>query len=121
MQTITGIVILLNSIPHTIHFLVSWQFVNMEEMPYKTTLLNGKINSSRLGIRITGILWLLGSAGFIVTGLICFILPDIKDHLIISICIYSFVLCILNWPETKTTLTLNVIIIGLLLLINSSG
>jgi hypothetical protein len=59
MRIIFSIFLFLHGIAHLVGFLVPWQIVKMDDMPYKTTLFLDKINIGDISIRIIGIIWLL--------------------------------------------------------------
>lgn len=44
--------------------MVSWKLAPVDEMPYSTTLLAGRVDVGDAGIRAVGVLWLLAALTF---------------------------------------------------------
>ena len=101
---------------HLVGFIVSWRLAKMEEMPYRTTLLNGTVDVGHAGIRIVGILWLLTALAFL--GIATGMLTHWDGWLNASIIIagFSTLLCILGWPDARIGLFLNLVILAFTLL-----
>ena len=83
-------------------------------MPYKTTQLAGRIDFGETGIRVMGILWLVGMLAFITSGLGLIFLQPWWQPLTLYTTIYSSLLSILGWPDSRYGLIINILILGYL-------
>jgi hypothetical protein len=104
---------------HLPGFVVAWRITKMEEMPYKTTLLAGKLDIGDTGIRIMGIFWLLGALSFLILGVSVLLQKDWWAIAALPVAGVSTILCILGWPESRIILILNVLILIALILARS--
>jgi len=86
----------------------------MEEMPYKTTLLNNKIDIGHTGVRIVGLLWLFTAIAFMAVGAGLLTHWEGWVDAALYIAGFSTVLCILGWPHARIGLFLNLAIIIML-------
>jgi hypothetical protein len=68
MHIAIGITFMGHAIAHLVGFLVPWKVLELEEIPYKTTLLAGRIDVADNGIRVVGILWLFVAIAFTASG-----------------------------------------------------
>ncbi len=50
---------------HLMGFVAYWPLAQIEELPYKTTLLDGRLAAGEAGMRLFGVLWLVATAGFV--------------------------------------------------------
>ncbi|MEJ2052915.1 MAG: hypothetical protein P8X42_03255 [Calditrichaceae bacterium] len=118
MRIALSIFLFIHGISHVVGFLIPWQIVKSDEMPYKTSLFFDKIDLGSNGIKIYGILWLLLaltfflSAWFVVTGSVYWF----NLTLCVSIC--SFIFCILSLPDSKIGVIANIILFIFFLLNN---
>jgi hypothetical protein len=55
----------MHGLVHLLYFVSYWPIAEMEEVPYKTTLLNGRWDIGPGGIRLFGFLCLLATLGFV--------------------------------------------------------
>ncbi|MBN1599908.1 MAG: hypothetical protein JW894_16550 [Bacteroidales bacterium] len=116
MNIILGIAFLIHAVFHLIGFLVPWQVASMEEMPYRTTLFNGRIDIGFIGIRIIGMLWLLTSFCFFLAAIAAFLSLLCCFPAIFGICAFSILLSVAGWPDTVEGTISNIILIALLIL-----
>jgi hypothetical protein len=109
-----AIFLALHGLAHVVGFIVLWRLKEFEEMPYKTTLLSGKIDVGDRGIRIMGILWLLAALAFVNCGIVVLLAQPYWVPLTASVTGASLVFCILGWPDAKIGVFINVAIFGFL-------
>ena len=114
MHIIIGLFFIAHGVAHLVGFLSYWQITTIETMPYKTTQLAGRIDFGDTGIRVMGILWLVGMLAFIASGLGLIFLQPWWQALTLYTTIYSSVLSILGWPDSRYGLIINIIILGYL-------
>ena len=111
MRIIFSIFLFLHGIAHLVGFLVPWQIVKMDDMPYKTTLFLDKINIGDIGIRIIGIIWLLIALAFCYAGWITFYRMDYCLTCTLTVTIISLVFCIVAIPDSHIGIYINIILI----------
>lgn len=114
MHIIIGLFFVAHGVAHLVGFLSYWQITTFEDMPYKTTLLAGRFDAGETGIRVMGILWLIGALAFIAAGLGLIFLQPWWQSITLYATIYSLVLSILGLPDSRYGLIINIIILGYL-------
>ena len=81
----------------------------------KRPYLIGSLNVGDMGIRLVGLLWLVGAIAFIATGIGTLAAHPLWLSLLLYSTIYSFVLSVLGWPEARIGVWINITILSLLL------
>jgi hypothetical protein len=112
---ITGFVIL-HGLVHLIGFRVYAQGVDMAEMPYKTTLLNGSLELGQQGAQVFGLLWLLPTAGFVLAGAGLFLGMNWWQPVMIASGVISLALTGLDWAYAFRGTLIDAAILGVMLL-----
>ena len=107
----TGLFLFGHGFAHLVGFVVAWRIARLEEMPYKTTLLAGAADVGHAGIRLVGILWLLGALAFAAAGVGLALSQPWWMPLTLWASGYSLVLCLLGWPDSKIGVPINVAIV----------
>ncbi|MHB1325646.1 MAG: hypothetical protein ACYDGS_01295 [Thermoleophilia bacterium] len=90
-----------------------------EEMPYRTTLLSGKADIGNAGIRIFGLFWLVAATAFIYVGAGAILGTPWWLNLLPGTTMFSLLLSILSWPESKIGVLINIIILTVLVISTS--
>jgi hypothetical protein len=121
MQYVIAIVLLIHGFAHLVGFVVPWRIAKLEEAPYKTTLLGGKVDVGDTGIRVVGVLWLLVAVAFFVSGIALLFSSGWWWGYTLIVAGTSLVLCILGLPDSKFGIPINVVILGYLLAGKSLG
>ncbi len=116
MKWILALAMFVHGFAHLVGFVVPWRLAAPDDMPYKTTLLAGRLEVGSLGIRINGLLWLLTGVAFMAAGFALIKGAPIWFPMALSLAIFSLLLSILGIPEAKIGITVNAILIGILLL-----
>ena len=106
---------------HTVGFVVPWKIASLDEAPYKTTLLNDKLDVGDTGIRVVGLLWLLAALTFFIAGALVVGRNGLWQPLTLAVTLYSMVLCVLGLPESRIGVPVNVGILLFLILGNALG
>ena len=117
MKIIIAIFLCLHGIAHLVGFVVPFKIANLEEMPYKTTMLNGSFNIGEIGIKIVGILWLMTAIAFFVSVYFIFSHSPLWLVFTIIIILFSMILCILGWPDSKIGVFANFFILLVLFIL----
>ena len=116
LNIIIAIFFILHGLIHLIGFLVSWRIITTDEMPYKTTLLAGRVDVGDVGIKLVGILWILGAVGFVIAGYGLWMMAPWWFSATLGATLYSLVLCVVGWPDSQFGVYINLIILGYLFL-----
>jgi hypothetical protein len=117
MKIFIAIILFMHGFIHLFGFVVPWKITKLEEMPYKTTVLNGSLNIGDLGIRIVGVLWLLIAIAFFLSIYLMFSQNPFWFFFTVIVTLISIVLCILGWPDSKIGVFANLFILLLLIIL----
>ncbi len=117
MKIIIAIFIFMHGIGYLVGFVVPWKIAQLEEMRYKTSLLNGSLGIGDTGIRIIGILWLMTAIAFFVSVYFIFTHSPFWLVFTIIITLVSMTLCILGWPDSKIGIFVNFFILLVLFIL----
>jgi len=116
MKIVLAILLVAHGFAHLVGFIVYWRISDFEEMKYKTTILNGKVDLKDIGIRIIGIFWLLLALGFIFNGIVLIMGLTFWEVQALYISIISLLFCILCWPDSKIGVGVNILILIIVVL-----
>lgn len=111
MRIAIAVFIILHGVAHLPGFIVPWRIASMRDMPYKTTLLSGRVDAGDAGIRVIGLLWLAAAIVFVVAGIA--LMGDRPWWAMTTICvsIISLALSLLSLPEARIGAIVNAVII----------
>lgn len=85
-------------------------------MPFKTTLLAGRVDVGDAGIRVVGVLWLLTALVMIGSAAGLALHARWAESIVLPVVLVSLVLCLIEVPQAGIGLALNVGLVLLLLL-----
>jgi hypothetical protein len=111
MKIFLTIYLFIHGFAHLVGFVVPWKIAQLEEIPYKTTLLNGNFDLGDFGIRVIGILWLLIALSFFVSSYLIITQNPIWFIFTIVLILVSIIFCILGWPDSKIGIFANFFIL----------
>ena len=114
MRYALALLFVAHGVAHLPGFLTSWRLASLEGMAYKTTLLAGSLDVGDAGIRIVGVLWLLVAVGFIASGIGTALGVAWWGTLTAVVASFSLVLSVLEWPEARIGLVVNLVILAYL-------
>jgi CHASE2 domain-containing sensor protein len=106
---------------HLPGFAVAWRLTTSNEMPYKTTLLGGRVDVGDAGMRVMGLLWLAGALGFVIAAVMTWRATPGWPTLTLLVTLVSLVLSVLAWPDSRIGVAVNVAIVALLLVGGKAG
>jgi hypothetical protein len=118
MRFILAAVLGVHGIAHFVGFVFSWQIATLAELPYKTTILAGRIDVGDGGIRAMGLLWLLGGLGFLIAAVGVATEAPWSLRLTALMVAVSLVLCTIGWPDSRIGLVVN-IALAVVLVVNA--
>ncbi len=112
MRTALAVLAIIHGIAHLVGFVVPWQFITSAEQPYRTTILQGRLDLGDWGIRLYGLGWLALSLCFaiVAVGVLrrsSWWLVALEGGVALSL-----VFCALDWPATRLGLFANVTLLG---------
>jgi uncharacterized membrane protein YhdT len=58
----------LHGLVHRMGFVAYWPIAELQGLPYKTTLLDGRWDLGRTGIRLFSVVWLVTAIGFVIAA-----------------------------------------------------
>jgi hypothetical protein len=111
MRIVLAILMGLHGIAHLPGFVHAWNLTELKGLPYRTTVLAGRIDLGDVGIRAVGTLWLLTATAFLISA--CSLAAGKPWWLAAALAtaLASLVLGALGWPEAKIGVAVNVVII----------
>lgn len=114
MRFVLALFLLAHGVAHLVGFVSSWKLATLAELPYKTTVLSGRIDVGDAGIRVIGMLWLLAALALVVAAIAVATATDWAGRFLLAAVIASLTLCVAGWPDARIGVAVN---IGLLLLL----
>jgi hypothetical protein len=105
-----------HGIAHLVGFAGSWQLAASGGIPYKTTVLAGHVDLGNAGIRFVGLLWALVALAFLTTAAGAVLGAEWWIKAAVGITLGSLALTLLELPEARIGLVVNVALIAMLLL-----
>ena len=100
-------VLVAHAIAHLVGFISSWQLATLAELPYKTTIFSGRLDMGDAGIRVIGVLWLLGALAFLGAAIALATGTGWAGRFMLAAVIASALLCVAGWPESRLGLAVN--------------
>lgn len=103
MQTALNIlaaaILLAHGLAHVVGFVGPWRL--SPRVPYKTTVLAGRMELGNLGTKIVGLVWLLLTIDFALVAWGAYAGAAWWPLAAVATALISLVLCLLTWSETK--------------------
>ena len=116
MRIALGILMGLHGIAHLVGFVGSWQLAGAaSNIPYKTTLLSGRLHFGGAGVRAMGMFWLITAVVFLSVAVGALTSQSWWILGALGVLVFSLVLCIVALPETRIGIGVNLALLGLLL------
>ena len=82
---------------HLLYVAAYWKLAEMEQFPYKTTLLSGRWQVGETGIRVFGVLWLAAAVGFVIAAVGLGADQSWWKPVIVGVALLSLVISALDW------------------------
>ena len=115
MRIALAVLMLLHGIAHLPGFVAAWRPAGFGELPYKTTILAGRVDLGDAGIRVFGVLWLLIALGFVLTAAGAFTARSWWMVAVVGVALASLGLSVLEWPLARVGVVVNLAILAALL------
>jgi uncharacterized membrane protein YphA (DoxX/SURF4 family) len=121
MRFAFALILIVHGVAHLLGFIVPWKLVKLEDSPYTTTLLGGRLDVGDAGIRFSGVLWLLAGIGFVVSGAALMLLAPWWPRFTIVVAAFSLVLAVAGWPGSRIGIPIDLLLLVYLLVGASFG
>jgi hypothetical protein len=115
---IFAILVILHGLIHLMGTIVYMQWGEIESLPYKTTLLNGRWDLGETGIKAFGLLWLIPLVGFVLAGIALLTGWGWWQPLLTGVSLFSLLVTALDWHVAYAGTAVNVIILVVLWIIS---
>ena len=112
MRVALAMLMALHGIAHTAGFAESWRLAPGGGVPYKTTVLGGRVDLGDTGIRTIGLLWLAVATAFLCASIATWWRPAAAASAMASLG-----LTFLELPQARLGTLINVVILTSLLLL----
>ena len=107
-------VLVVHGIAHLPGFAVPWRLLVSPELPYRTTILAGRIDIGDAGVRAVGLAWAAAAAAFIALAWSLWAGLPWTRTLIACAVAFSLVLCVAGWPDARIGVAANILILVML-------
>lgn len=94
---VLAVLVGIHGLIHLMGFAAYWPIAKINELPYKTSLLAGRLEIGAAGMRIYSLLWLLVTLFFIIAAVALALEKPIWAPLMLGGALLSIVVCILDW------------------------
>lgn len=108
MQWLLACAVAAHGVAHLPGFVSAWRLAELSELPYRTTLLGGRLDVGDAGMRIVGGLWLLLAVAFVAAAVGLATHAGWVTPLLRVAAIASMVWCLTAWPEARIGVAVNV-------------
>jgi hypothetical protein len=106
-------VLAVHGFAHLVGFVVSWRIASLDEMPYKTTILAGKLDVGDTGIRVVGMGWLLAAMAFFASAAALILQVPWWFPATVVLLLSSVALCVIGWPDAKIGVFVNLALLAI--------
>ena len=112
MRFALAALMILHGMAHLAGFAGSWHLG--ADLPYKTTVLGGRVDLGDAGIRVAGLLWLGLALAFVVAGAGAALNYDWWVKATLYVVAASLILTMMELPQAKLGLVVNLAILAVL-------
>ena len=99
-----------HGIAHLVGFVATWRLATFPDVPYKTTILGGRLDVDDAGIRVIGLFWFAGAIAFAFAALAVAAQWPSALRLSAYVIAASTLLCLVSLPEARIGLGVNVVL-----------
>ena len=97
ISIILAVFVGIHGLIHLMGFVAYWPLAKINELPYKTSLMAGKLELGAAGMRFYSLLWLLATLGFLAAAILLALGKPSWAPLMLAAVLLSMVVCILDW------------------------
>lgn len=117
LTILISIAIAVHGLIHLMGFVAYWPLREVSELPYKTSLLSGKLEVAAVGIRLFSLLWLLAATGFVIAALALLFGRSWWAPLMLVTALLSLAICILDWGVAYRGAIIDIVVLLLLVVV----
>jgi hypothetical protein len=110
-RTALAILLALHGAAHSVE---AWRN-NPSGTPYDTTILAGRVDLGKGGIRLVDALWLVAGLSFVAAAVTAVLSASWWPSFALIVAIGSLTLCVFQLPDTRMGVVINVILIAILI------
>ena len=114
MRFALGLLMLLHGVAHVPGFVGSWRLATLEGVPYRTTVLGGRLDIGDAGMRVLGAAWLLLALGFGLAGALALANRPWWPAAATTAALASLLLCLMQLPEARIGAVVDVLLLAAL-------
>jgi hypothetical protein len=111
MRIAFALLLFAHGVAHLAGFVSSWKLATLAELPYRTTILAGRVDVGDAGIRVVGALWLLAALAFMVTAIGVGLSATWAGRAALAATVGSIALCVVGWPDARLGIVVNVAVL----------
>jgi hypothetical protein len=115
MRFVIAALFIIHGVAHLVGFVVPWRITTLKDTPYRTTILNDRVNVGEAGIKAIGVLWLFAALAYMACGVAVIVQLQWWFWLAVVTTFVSFDLTIIGWPESKIGVAVNGLIVVVLI------
>jgi hypothetical protein len=115
---VAAIVLALHCLIHLMGVAAYFKLADVSGIPYKTTLLNGRLDVGDTGIRVFGVLWAVAAVGFVVGAAALFARFPWWRSVLAPVTGLSLALTALDWNVAFAGFFVNVAILVVVFLVS---
>ena len=116
VTVIASVILFLHGLIHLMGTAAYLKLTEIDQLPYKTTVLSGRWDLGSIGTTIFGILWAVAAIGFVLTAIALFGNWDWWRSVLIGVTLFSLVLTSLDWGVAYAGVIVNLAILLILFL-----
>ena len=102
---------------HLMGFVAYWPLADIKDLPYKTTLLGGKLDVAGAGMRVISLFWLLAGVGILAGAVALLLGKSFWAPLMLASALLSLALCILDWGAAFRGAIIDLVILLVLVVV----
>jgi hypothetical protein len=121
MRIVAALVLLVHGVANLVGFVVPWRLATLPEVPYRSTILGGRLEVGDTGVRALGVLWLVAALAFAAAAAGVLLHASWWRPLSMAVAVVSLALCVTGWPDAKIGIPVNVAIIAVLVIATRAG
>jgi hypothetical protein len=119
IQIICALILFFHGLIHLMGTTVYMKLGDLDGFPYKTSILNGRVDLGESGIYIFGVLWAVAAICFVISAAGLFTRWKWNPSLLAGTSILSLVLTGLDWEIASTGFIVNIAILAIVRTVSS--